>query len=207
MKQRFIRTACVVAVWSALSAAAAAQNVPTQEGNNGAVSTAGSATLPSDYVIGKEDVLSIIFWRDKELSGDVVVRPDGKITLPLLKDIQAAGYTPEQLTDVVVKAASKYISQPTATVIVKQINSRKVFVIGQVARPGGYMLSGELTVLQLIAMAGDVLEYAKSSRIVVVRKKDDGREERFKFNYNEVVTGRKAQQNILLRPGDTVIVP
>jgi polysaccharide biosynthesis/export protein len=207
MKQRFIRTACVVAVWSALSAAAAAQNVPTQEGNNGAVSTAGSATLPSDYVIGKEDVLSIIFWRDKELSGDVVVRPDGKITLPLLKDIQAAGYTPEQLTDVVVKAASKYISQPTATVIVKQINSRKVFVIGQVARPGGYMLSGELTVLQLIAMAGDVLEYAKSSRIVVVRKKDDGREERFRFNYNEVVTGRKAQQNILLRPGDTVIVP
>lgn len=166
----------------------------------------GVSTVPPDYVIGPEDVLSIVFWREKELSADVVVRPDGKISLPLLKDVQAAGYTPEQLTAMLVKAAAKFIGQPNATVIVKDINSRKVFVIGQVSKPGTFPLVNDMTVLQVIALAGDVLEYAKSTRVVIVRQ-ENGAERRYKFNYKEVVRGKNTAQNISLQPGDTVIVP
>jgi polysaccharide export outer membrane protein len=165
-----------------------------------------STALPRDYVIGPEDVLSVVFWQETALSADVVVRPDGKISLPLLKDVQAAGHTPEQLTDALVKAATKYVSRPNATVIVKQINSRKVFVVGQVAKPGAFPLTGDLTVLQVIALAGDVLEYARSTNVVIVRK-EDGQERRFKFNYKQVLKGKNTEQNILLKPGDTVIVP
>ena len=172
----------------------------------GTYSPTGTAALPAGYVIGAEDVLSVVFWREKEMSADVVVRPDGKISLPLLKDIQAAGYTPEQLTGVLVSAASKYVSQPNATVIVKEINSRKVFIVGQVAKPGGYPMTGNMTVLELIALAGDTLEFAKSKNVAVVRKQHDG-EQRFKFNYKDVLKGKDVQQNILLKPGDTVIVP
>src|SRR5262245_52711220 len=164
------------------------------------------AALPTDYVIGPEDLLSIVFWREKDMSSDVVVRPDGKISLPLLKDVQAAGYTPEQLTGALVKAASKYVSQPNATVIVKEINSRRGFVVGQVAKPGGFPLTRDTTVLELIALAGDVLEYAKSKSIVVLRR-ENGKEQRFKFNYKDVLKGKNSNQNILLKPGDTVIVP
>jgi polysaccharide biosynthesis/export protein len=170
----------------------------------------GAATLPPavppDYVIGAQDLLSIVFWREKEMSTDVVVRPDGKISLPLLQDVDAAGYTPKELTGVLVRAASKYVSQPNATVIVKEINSRKVFIVGQVARPGGFPLTGDMTVLQLIALAGDVLEYAKSKDVVIVRKENHG-ERRFNFNYKDVIKGKHVEQNILLSSGDTVIVP
>jgi polysaccharide export outer membrane protein len=207
MKQLFIRAASVVAVCGALWAPAAARQVrqPQEPAKtNGA--PAASATLPPDYVIGPEDVLSIAFWRDKELSADVVVRPDGKISLPLLKDVQAAGYTPEQLTAALVKAASKYIAQPNASVIVKEINSRKVFIIGEVQRPGGFPLTSDLTVLQLISLAGGVFEWAKSTKVVIVRK-EEGRERRLNFNYREVIKGTRVEQNILLKPGDTVIVP
>jgi polysaccharide biosynthesis/export protein len=110
------------------------------------------------------------------------------------------------LTEVLVKAAAKFIGQPNATVIVKEINSRKVFIVGQVAKPGTFALTGDMTVLQLVALAGDMLEYAKSNRVVVVRK-EGGHEQRLPFNYKEVVKGKNAAQNILLKPGDTVIVP
>jgi polysaccharide export outer membrane protein len=161
--------------------------------------------LPPGYVIGAEDVLSIIFWRDKELSAEVVVRPDGKVSLPLLNDVHAAGYTPEQLSGVLVKAATKYIADPSATVIVKAINSRRVYILGEVAKPGTVPLVGEMNVLQLIAVAGGLLEYADKGNITVVRM-ENGREQRFKFNYKDVIKGKKIEQNILLKPGDTVLV-
>jgi len=166
-----------------------------------------SAPLPPGFVIGPEDVLAVVFWGEKDMSvPEVVVRPDGKISLPLINEIQAAGYTPEQLTTVLMKAASKYVSQPNVTVIVRVINSRKVFILGQVGKPGAFSLTGDMTVLQLIAQAGDVLEYAKSKDIVVARK-EEGRTRLFRFNYKDVVKGKKIEQNILLKPGDTVIVP
>jgi polysaccharide export outer membrane protein len=165
----------------------------------------GVPTTP-DYVIGPEDVLTVVIWREKDISGDVQVRPDGKISLPLLNDVQAAGYTPEQLRKQLTDAVAKYIEQPEVTVIVKAINSRKVYITGQVGKPGPYALTGTTNVLQLIAMAGGVLEYANSKNIVVMRS-ENGKSVTHKFNYRDVMQGKNLQQNIELRPGDTVIVP
>jgi polysaccharide export outer membrane protein len=142
---------------------------------------------------------------DAQLSADVVVRPDGKISVPLLNDVQAAGLTPEQLNAVLEKAASKYIAEPDATVIVREVRSRKVYVLGQVARPNQVPLNTDMNVLQVLTAVGGLLEYADKSNIVILRL-ENGRERRLKFNYNDVVKGKNVQQNILLQPGDTVVV-
>jgi polysaccharide export outer membrane protein len=163
---------------------------------------------PANYVIGPDDVLSVVFWRDKELTSDVVVRPDGKISLPLLNDIQAGGLTPAQLRDVVSAQARRFVEEPTVTVIVKQIKSRKLFITGQVDKPGLYALGGPTTVLQLIAMAGGLKEFADGRRILIMRSDAAARRQiGFLFNYEQVRTGKNLEQNIELKPGDTVIVP
>jgi polysaccharide export outer membrane protein len=136
---------------------------------------------------------------------EVVVRPDGKISLPLLNDVQAAGSTPQQLAASLEQIASKFITEPDATVIVKEIRSRRVFVLGEVGTPGMVPLIKDMTVLQLIAIGGGLLEYADKKNIVVIRTAD-GQEQRLKFNYNDVVSGKNVQQNIYLQPGDTVVV-
>src|SRR5262249_4932412 len=148
----------------------------------------------------------IVFWRDKDMSTEVAVRPDGKISLPLLNDILAAGLTPETLRQNLTKAASKFIEDPTVTVVVKEINSRKVFITGQVTKPGPYSLTGPTTVVQLIAMAGGLQEYADGKNITIMRT-ENGKPASFKFNYKDVLHGRNLKQNIELKPGDTVIVP
>jgi polysaccharide biosynthesis/export protein len=136
----------------------------------------------------------------------VTVRPDGKISLPLLNDVHAAGYTPDQLRAVLVQAASKYVEEPNATVLVKEIHSRKVFITGNVSKPGIYPLSGEMNVLQLIAQAGGLLEYADAEKIVVMRS-DNGPAKYLTFNYKDVLKRKNIQQNVLLKPGDTIVVP
>ena len=163
--------------------------------------------LPNDYVIGIEDVLGIVFWReqDKNLTTDVVVRPDGKISVPMLNDLKAAGLTPEQLAASVEQAASKFIRDAAATVVVREIHSRKIFVIGEVAKPGTVQIGSELNVLQAIAEAGGFLDTANKSNVVIVRQ-EAGRERRFNFNYKDVVKGKKLEQNIKLLPGDTLLV-
>jgi len=166
--------------------------------------TSGVA-VPTDYVIGPDDVLGVVFWRDTDMSGDVTVRPDGMITLPLIRDVKAAGLTPEQLRELVQTQAKQYISDPNVTVIVRQINSRNVFITGSVLRPGSYPISGEMTVLQLIALAGGLGEFADSKNISVNRV--TGGTKYFRFNYNDVAKGKKVEQNIVLKPGDTVLVP
>ena len=167
---------------------------------------AGAVSPPPDYVIGADDVLSVVFWRDKDMSSEVAVRPDGKISLPLLNDVQAAGLTPTQLRDQLTEGAKQYLSEPNVTVVVRQINSRKVFITGQVQKPGPYVLGGTTTVLQLIATAGGVLEYAHSNKIVVMRT-ENGKQTSHPFDYKGVITGKNLRQNIELRPGDTIIVP
>jgi polysaccharide export outer membrane protein len=171
-----------------------------------AVQTADDPVLPTGYVIGPDDVLSVVFWRDQDMTADVVVRPDGKITLPLINDIQAAGLTPEELRLRVAEAASALIESPTVMVRVREIKSRRVFITGMVANPNFYPLTAPTTVLQLIATAGGLLEYAKAKDIRVVRT-ENGRQVAYRFNYNDVRQGKALQQNIELKPGDTVIVP
>lgn len=187
--------------------------IPVDAQNGGTAGTAASssvlgaaATVSSDYVIGADDVLSIFFWRDKEMSADVVVRPDGNISLPLINDIRAIGLTPEQLRAELVKAASKYVEDPNATVVVKEIRSRNVFITGNVAKPDRYPLTGNLNVMQLIALAGGLAEYADAEKIVILRT-TNGRQEQLKFNYKDVLKQKRPEQNVLLQPGDTVVVP
>jgi polysaccharide export outer membrane protein len=163
-------------------------------------------TPPAGYVIGPDDQLSIVYWREKDLSADVVVRPDGLISLPLLNDIQASGLTPDQLRQEITKGATKFVEQPTVSVVVKTINSRKVFITGQVAKPGPYPLAGPTSVLQLIATAGGVSEYADKKKIVIVRK-ENGKEITLRFNYEDVMKGKNMAQNIELKLGDSIIVP
>jgi polysaccharide export outer membrane protein len=166
---------------------------------------AAAAPLPNDYRIGVQDVLTVVFWKEKDLSAEVVVRPDGKISLPILNDVAAVGLTPEQLASAVTQAAAKYVRDATATVMVKEVRSRKVHVVGEVARPGAFAMGNEMNVLQALAEAGGLLEHANKSDIVIVRQ-EGGSEHRFKFNYKDVVRGRNTQQNIRLVPGDTILV-
>lgn len=161
---------------------------------------------PSDYVVGPEDVLGVLFWRDQEMSGDILVRPDGRITLPLIGEMQAAGVRPEVLRSQIQAAADKYLSDTNVTVIVRQINSRKVYITGEVTNPGSYPITGPRTVMQLIALAGGVTEYADSNNISIMRVQN-GQTRIFKFSYKDVAKGKKLEQNIQLQPGDTVVVP
>ena len=186
--------------------------VPVAQAPQGAVAAAptraaaGVAVAP-DYVIGADDVLSIMFWRDKDLSApEVVVRPDGMVTLPLLNDVQAAGRTPEQLGNAIREAARKYVEDPNPTVIVKEIKSRRVFITGRIEKPGPYPLNGKTTILQLIAMAGGLREYVDGKDISLMRS-EQGKQSVYAFNYQDVVKKKYLHQNIELKPGDVVVVP
>jgi polysaccharide export outer membrane protein len=180
---------------------------PAQKPANGTTAPAASApAVPVDYVIGADDVIAILVREDKEMSGEFVVRPDGIITIPLINDIQAAGLTTEQLREVVRKAATKMVLDPTVTVGVKQINSRRVHITGMVGKPGAYPLATGMTVVQLIAAAGGLHEFADSKKIMIVRT-EGGKQVAYKFNYKDFANGKNLKQNIELRPGDTVVVP
>src|SRR5687768_3481843 len=192
------------ALVAAVSGTALAQAQKPQ-GSTNQSSPVPAATLPTDYVIGVEDVLSVVFWREKDMSAEVIVRPDGKISLPMLNDVTAAGLTPEALAGVVAKAGSKLVRDAGATVIVKEIRSRKIYIIGEVARPGTLQLGSEMTVLQALGEAGGFIEGADKGDVIIVRN-EAGKERRFKFNYNDVVKGKNPSQNIRLVPGDTIIV-
>ena len=165
-----------------------------------------TADVPPDYVIGPEDLLGIVYWKDKDMSIDAHVRPDGRIALPLLNDVQAAGLTPEQLRARLTEESQKYMEDPNITVVVRVINSRKTFITGEVNKPGSYPLIGPTSVMQLIAMAGGLREYANSKKIVIMRT-EKGQQISLQFNYKDVIAGKNLKQNVELKPGDTVVVP
>ena len=197
MNIRHLVTACLVVVLG--SAALEAQR---------AYSASPAPSIPGpNYVIGPDDVLSVVFWRDKDMSCDVVVRPDGKISLPLVNDIQAGGLTPSELRDAVNAAARRFVEEPSVTVVVKQINSRKVFITGQIEKPGPYAINGPTTVVQLISLAGGLKEFTDGKKILIMRTDKAGRQVARVFNYREVLAGKNLEQNIELQPGDTVVVP
>jgi polysaccharide export outer membrane protein len=195
----------LVAMLSAPAMAQTAKPAQTEAAAGTPPVAAAAVAVPSDYVIGVADILTVVFWRDKELSAEVVVRPDGKISLPMLNDLPAAGMTPEALGVAVSNAATKYVRDPGATVIVKEIRSRKIHIIGEVARPGPVSLGAEMNVLQALGEAGGFIEGADKGDVIIVRN-ESGKERRFKFNYNDVVKGKNLAQNIRLLPGDTIIV-
>jgi polysaccharide biosynthesis/export protein len=170
-------------------------------------------TCAAEYVIGQEDVLEISVWNNTAVTRTVPVRPDGKISLPLVDDVQAAGLTPMQLRERLIKALTAYIPAPSVSVIVREVHSVKVTVIGQVKTPGRYELKDRATVLDLLAMAGGLTEYAVRDRIAVLRQ-DGETTRRIRFPYENLVSNngwkneaRSAQENLCLRPGDIILVP
>jgi polysaccharide export outer membrane protein len=158
------------------------------------------------YVIGPEDVLYIHVWKEDALSRTVPVRMDGNISLPLIRDIKAAGLTPLQLEAAITERLKGFFENPTVSVTVMETNSFKVYVSGEVRTPGVYRLRSETTILQIIPMAGGFTEWAKQKKILVIRK-ENGKEKRFTVDYKKAMKGDDPSSNVILKPGDTIIVP
>ena len=177
----------------------------------------GSATKPADgsapklhddsFVIGNGDVLAINVWKQPDISRSLPVRSDGRISLPLVGEVQAAGLTPLKLEADITGKLQAYLAEPEVTVIVEKINSEKFNILGRVAKPGSYSLTDPTTVLDAIALAGGCREFAKNKAIYILRVNPDGGQSRLPFNYQNVIKGKNPEQNILLRPHDTIVVP
>jgi polysaccharide export outer membrane protein len=162
----------------------------------------------NSFVIGNDDVLAINVWKEPDVSRPAIpVRSDGKISLPLVGEVQAAGLTPLKLEQAIAAKLQNFISQPEVTVIVQQINSQKYNVLGQVNRPGTFVITNSLTVLDAIAISGGFRDFAKQKAIYVLRQNSDGTQARLPFNYKEVVKGKNPEQNVKIQPKDTIVVP
>lgn len=202
-----VRLAIFVAALSmGVSAAGTARATQQQDPPSRVQPTQKSATNNPNYVIGPQDVLDVDVWKEPELTRQVPVRPDGKISLPLLNDVQAAGLTPAKLADEIGEGLKKYITDPQVTVIVSAINSQRVYILGEVTRAGAYPLLPGMTVLQALSSAGGFTTFANSKKIYVLRQAK-GKQQRFPFNYKNVVSGKDTQENIVLDAGDTIVVP
>ena len=160
-----------------------------------------------DYVIGIDDVLAITVWKEPDLSKTIPVRPDGKITLPLVGDVQASGKTPQTLQQELHDSLAAFIAVPEVTVIVQEVKSLKFNIVGQVAKPGSYPLTKPMTVLDAIAEAGGIGIYAKSNSIYVLRVRPDGSSMQLPFHYKQVLKGTNLSQNVKLQSHDTIVVP
>ena len=169
-------------------------------------SASAAAGATADYVIGPTDVLSVVVWGERDLSSEVTVRPDGKISLPLINDIVAAGLTPEQLRQRLTDSAKRFVESPEVTVVVRQVNNNRAFIMGQIRTPGPFVLSGPTTILQLIAMAGGFTDFADKKHVLITRV-ENGVQRAFTFNYDDVVKRQDMRQNLILKAGDTVVVP
>jgi polysaccharide export outer membrane protein len=214
MRGWFYLTAAVWLVSFSVSARAQGQARKDIKSESAKALTAGdvasqptkAATEDPNYSIAPEDVLTIDVWKEPEISRTVPVRRDGKISLPLLNDLQAAGLTPTQLGSEIVEKLRATIVHPQVTVIVAQMSGLRIYVLGQVTRAGAYPLVPDMTVMQALSIAGGFTPYANMKKISVMRK-ENGADKIFAVNYKEVVRGRKAEQNIHLKAGDTIVVP
>ena len=163
-------------------------------------------TQDPNYTIGPQDVLDISVWKEPELTRTVPVRPDGKISMPLLNDVQAAGLTPSQLAAQITDSLKKFVTEPQVTVIVSQINSQRVYIIGEVLRAGAYPLLPGMTVLQALSSAGGFTQFASLGRIYILRN-ENGKQKKYQFNYKAAISGKDVDQNFTLKAGDTIVVP
>ncbi len=205
-----ILTACLVAGGTQ----AKTENRTTQDKKEEAKGAKGqttaavvqSAAEDPAYKIGPQDILKIDVWREDQLTRTVPVRPDGKVTLPLLNDVQAAGLTAMQLASTITEGLKKYINNPQVTVSVMEINSRRVYVTGEVAKAGAYALLPHMTVLQALSSSGGFTQFARVKNIYVLRT-ENGKQVKLPFNYKQAISGKNPEQNIELQPGDVIVVP
>jgi polysaccharide biosynthesis/export protein len=181
--------------------------VPTSSDPTDPVQTAIKKAQDESFVIGADDILAINVWKEPDISRSVPVRSDGKITLPLIGELQAGGLTPGQLQMEIATKLKSYISEPEVTVMVQEVKSQRFNVLGQVAKPGSYLLANSAKVLDAIALAGGFRDFAKKKSIYVLRRTPDGGQVRLPFNYADVIKGKKIEQNVELKPHDTVVVP
>ncbi len=170
-------------------------------------SSAKSVSVDDDYTIGPSDVLAINVWKDTELTRTVLVRPDGKISLPLVGELEVSGLTAAKVQRLLAQRLKEYIDNPQVTVIVQEVKSRTYTIVGKVAKPGSFPLAKPTTVLDAIAMAGGFLDFAKSNKILVIRRWGDGSTIRIPFDYKKAIKGKGTDENIDLRNGDTIVVP
>ncbi len=209
---------CVLAASSLVAQTTPANAAPAKTANEAklvdpaptqSASAAEAATKPHDdsFVIGNDDVLAINVWKEPDVSRSIPVRSDGRISLPLAGEIQAAGRTPLALEREIADKLKSFISEPEVTVMVQQINSQKYNILGQVTKPGAYPLTNSATILDAIALAGGFRDFAKKKSVYVLRQNADGTQTRIPFNYKEVLKGENPAQNIKLQPRDTIVVP
>lgn len=198
-----------VAALMLIGSIALAQAAPAQPAASAAsdkATTAASASQAGpEYVIGPEDTLHIAVWREADLTASLPVRPDGKISLPLLDDVQAAGLTPKQLAGSITEKLKKFLADPRVTVVVTQINSKRIYLVGEVLHVGATPMLPNMTVLQALSSAG-LNQFANTKRIYVLRT-ENGKQQKLPVNYRKLVKGEQIEQNYLLQPGDTIVVP
>lgn len=201
MKAILLPTLLIAVLASASVTPSAAQVVIRSEGDP-----------PNAYAIGIGDVIEISVWKSPELSVSVPVRPDGRVSVPLLGDVQAAGMTPLALKEELTRSFRKYVTAPEVSVVIKEINSRKVFVTGEVKAPGAFDLQPRTKLMQVLAMAGGLTPYAKG-RVIVLRDNREGKEQdgnpdrRYEIDIGSIISGKRPQDNIVLLPGDTLVFP
>ena len=208
--QAVMLLACILSVSSLFAQSGGDGAKPESQAASPAQAAAPNSAVAADddsYVIGIDDLLAINVWKEPDISRAVPVRSDGKISLPLVGEVVAGGKTPRALKAEITEKLKNYISEPEVTVIVQEMRSKKFNIMGQVTRPGSFQLSGTMTVLDALAVAGGFRDFAKKKDIYVLRKKADGTDERLPFNYKDVIKGKNSQQNVRLMPGDTVVVP
>lgn len=189
-------------------APAKAQEKPEQKKSDSAGNGAPIKPVIEEqgYVIGATDTITVSVWKEPELTLSLVVRPDGMISIPLLGDVKAAGLTPMQLSMALTEKLRKYVNEPQVTIIVNSINSRIIYLVGEVNRAGTYPMLPNMTVLMALSGAGGFSQFADTKKIYVLRL-EDGVQKKFPFNYKEVIKGKRPEENIMLKPGDTIVVP
>ena len=201
----FASTALMAQSGSEPSTPTAGSPAATQPAQN--VEASAAKAHDNSFVIGNDDVLAINVWKEPDVSRSIPVRSDGKISLPLVGEVQATGRTPLKLEEEIAARLKNYIAEPEVTVIVQQINSQKFNILGMVNKPGSYVINNSATVLDAIALAGGFRDFAKQKSIYILRQDADGSQTRLPFNYKEVVKGKNSGQNVKLQPRDTIVVP
>ena len=207
--QLLLKTALILLIGLAIPAQGVLAQSDTQQATGSSSNTSQAPGTPArpPYIIGAGDVLAVNVWKETELTRTVLVRPDGRISLPLIGEVQAAGRTTDQVQAEILDRLASFISHPQVNVIVQEIKSRTFNVVGKVVKPGEFDLLRPMNVLDGIALAGGFTEFAKTAKVYVLRKGPEGKTEMLPFNYKKVIKGEALDQNVPLQPGDTIVVP